>query len=105
VPYRHQDAILKKVRRLCEQADTLQKSAAALCEELTEQLNASEAARQSVAVASRMVCREMCLAAELPAQKPTTVRLVRTRPRNSGRLGRVGAFFAVENRSVAREVL
>ena len=43
MPHRDTDAILKSLRRLCEQADTLQKSAAALSKQLTEQLTASEA--------------------------------------------------------------
>ena len=47
MPHRDTDAILKSLRRLCEQADTLQKSAAALSKQLTEQLTASEAAHRT----------------------------------------------------------
>ena len=42
--HRDTHAILKNLRRLCEEADTLQKSAAALSKQLAEQLAASEAA-------------------------------------------------------------
>jgi hypothetical protein len=44
VPHRDTNAILENLRRLCEQADTLQKSAATLSRQLTEQLVTSKAA-------------------------------------------------------------
>ncbi|HMF61483.1 MAG TPA: hypothetical protein VK595_13980 [Vicinamibacterales bacterium] len=51
MPHRDPDAILKNLRRLCEQADTLQKSAATLSKQLAEQLTASEAAHPAKAKA------------------------------------------------------